>query len=116
MNHFENQLLADHNEIRKKQALPLFKIDNELTNLAKEHLYVLLKYKHVYHGNIPKNGLQNIASGKKNLLKPNVAVNLWMNHEPHTIPIIKKEFVKIGIGYHHHIESNDVILVVNYSS
>jgi uncharacterized protein YkwD len=112
---FECQLLNDHNEIRKKHALPLFKIDNELTKLANNHIYMLVKSNTVYHGNIPQQGLQNIAKGKKNLLKPNVTTSLWCNHEPHEAPIIKKEFTKIGIGYNHNTQTNDVLIVVNYS-
>jgi len=111
----ELQLLNDHNEIRKKHVLPLFKLDKDLTKLANNHVYMLVKSNTVYHGNIPVRGQQNIAKGKKNLLKPNVTTNLWMNDEPHKVPIIKPEFTKIGIGYHHNTETNDVFIIVNYS-
>jgi len=114
MDKFENIFLKNHNEVRQKYQLHPLKMDGNLTRYAWVHIQELLDNQSVYHGNIPEKSLQNIASGKKNLLKENVCVNLWINDPAHRAPIINKMFTKIGFA--HHIDNdNNVIIVCNYS-
>lgn len=110
---FYKMILNNHNNVNERKNCKLV-YSEELEKLAKKHIDELIAKKQIYHGNLPNNGLQNIASGKKNLLKDNVCVNLWMGDLGHRNPIVNSQFKKFGVAMTIN-SNNDVIIVANYS-
>jgi len=109
------QLLNDHNKERQRQGLVEFRWNPNLEQLAKKQIEEIRQKGRVHHGNVPSSGLQNIANGKKNLLKPDVPIRLWLSDSGHKAPIIKKDFRYIG-GWFSRDQENNVVIVCNYSS
>jgi uncharacterized protein YkwD len=103
--------LVEHNS--KRNGSP-FRWSSSLEALAKKHVEELVRMKMTKHGNVPPQGYQNIASGKKNMLKPHVPVNLWMTDHGHKAPITNASMKCIGAWYSHDPTTNDVIVVCNY--
>ena len=107
------QFLEDHNEQRTSRNLSSLRYSSELERLAQSQLDEILRTKKVQHGRQPEKGLQNIANGKKNLLKPGVCVRLWMGDEGHKRPILEPSFTHLGIAYSLDPDNN-VIVIGNY--
>lgn len=115
MNPFGEQLLADHNEYRQSKQLESFSWCPTLQTQAETQLSQILAQRSLHHGHVPSNGLQNIASGKRNLYKPGVVVRLWLSDQGHAAPILETSFHKLGAAVHEDSDKN-VIIVCNYSS
>lgn len=103
-------LLQDHNRYRKYPVVWC----SELEALAHRQLTECWTTKKIQHGNVPPKGFQNIASGKKNLLKPEVVLRMWLADAGHAKPIQDPRIKKIGSAYDIDAENN-VIVVCNYS-
>jgi len=111
---FLSQLKEDHNEYRRSQQLSLFQWDSALETLAQTQLQHIQSTKQIQHGHVPTQGLQNIVSGKRNLLKPNVALKLWLGHQGHARPIQHPSFQKLGCSFHDD-SNNNITILCNYS-
>lgn len=111
---FLSQLLEDHNEYRQSKQLSHFQWDPFLETLAEKQIQEIIVTKKVQHGNLPSKGLQNIVSGKRNLFKKNVALQLWLGDQGHAKPVQEISFQKLGCSFHEDSNKN-VTIVCNYS-
>jgi len=105
----EQQVLVGTNEERKKEGLPPFQADAQLTEIARAHSQNMAKQEKMMHnldGKTPFDRIkgtgykyffagENIAAGD---VPVDVIMNAWMKSEGHRKNIMHKEYTHIGIG------------------
>lgn len=109
---WKKDFLDAHNTIRKSLSLSLLLWDDQLEKDTLIHVHKMMDTKNFFHM-VSLPFLQNIASGKKNLVeKPHKSIDLWMT-DNHKLPIIDPNTKKIGASYSRN-SNNDVYISCNY--
>lgn len=111
LNQFEQQVVELTNQERTKRGLKAFKINNELSKVAREKSRDMAVNGYFSHNSptygspfdmMKKYGItyrtagENIAKGQRT---PQRVVQAWMNSEGHRKNILNPNFTEIGVGY-----------------